>query len=576
MAFVQGNPDTIYTDVLVIGSGGAALRAALAAQDEGVEVTIAVKGIFAKSGASSYSVAEIGAFNVPDGAADAKDCPDQYLKDILDAGLGMSDPRLSCILAEEAVDAMKYLEQYGVEFERDKDDYLAYQACFSTRPRSHVIKNHFKPIVKALGQEASRRNIRVIDRVMITDLLVQSGQCFGAYAVDFEGRLLVIRAKATILTTGGASQMFAQNLYPPDITGDGYAMAYRAGAHIVNMEFMQAGVSLVEPFLNLFNSWLWEAFPSVTNKDRDAFISRYLPSGVSHEAVLRAKARHFPFSTRDLSRYIEIAIQKEINIGNGTEHGGVYLDFMSTDFSRILANQSSDIGKMWNMTYEWYLKKNVDLYRQSVEVTCSAHAVNGGVRTNGDAESTVKGLFAAGEVAGGPHGADRLGGNMSVTCQVFGRRAGRAAAKHAKVAGKHPELARCIDLLKESLGQIRTNGTVRPSKLKKRLQAASNRHLLIARHQSGLSAFMHDMDELEHLLYAECQIDTPRDFIRALELKNMLAVGRMMATAASLRTESRGSHYREDYPEMSKEFEKNIILDSTCNEGYFIAKLAEL
>jgi fumarate reductase (CoM/CoB) subunit A len=222
----------------------------------GAKVLIAVKGAFAKSGATFYSVAEVGAFNVPDAAADATDSPEQFYQDIVNEGLGMSDPRLSRILTEEAIDAMHYLEQYGVVYEKQDNNYLAFQACFSTKPRSHVIQNHFKPIVKALGKEATRRNIKVMDRLMISNLIVRSGQCYGAYAVDQDGNSVVIRAKATILTTGGASQLFEKNLYPYDITGDGYAMAYRAGAYLVNMEFMQAGISLISPFINLFSNYL--------------------------------------------------------------------------------------------------------------------------------------------------------------------------------------------------------------------------------------------------------------------------------------------------------------------------------
>src|SRR5690606_31792300 len=118
---------------------------------------------------------------------------------------------------------------------------------------------------------------KVMDKLMITDLIVREGQCLGAYAVDHEGRSVVIRAKATILTTGGASQLFEKNLYPSDITGDGYAMAYRAGAHLVNMEFMQAGISVIKPFINLFGNYLWDARPNITNGDGNSFVENYLP-----------------------------------------------------------------------------------------------------------------------------------------------------------------------------------------------------------------------------------------------------------------------------------------------------------
>jgi fumarate reductase (CoM/CoB) subunit A len=566
----------INTDVLVIGSGGAALRSALAAHSSGAEVLIVVKGAFAKSGATFYSVAEVGAFNVPDGAVEPNDSSEQFLQDILDAGLEMSDPRLSRILAEEAIDAMQFLEQYGVVFERQGDNYLAFQACFSTKPRAHVIKNHFKPIVKALGQEVTRRDIKVMDRLMISNLIIRSGQCYGAYAIDHDGNQVVIRAKATILTTGGASQLFERNLYPYDITGDGYAMAYRAGAQLVNMEFMQAGISLVSPFVNLFGNYLWDALPNITNKNGDTFLNKYIDNDTTVEMVMKKKERHFPFSSRDISRYVEIAIQKEINKGNGTENGGVYLDFINKDFESILADKNSSIAKMWPLTYEWHLKRNVDLYQDKVEIACSAHAINGGVRIDEHAESNIKGLFAAGEVAGGPHGADRLGGNMSVTCQIFGRRAGAAAARFAKEFKSHLTIPDISVEQEDYLNQFKGTGLCKFRDLKKRLQRAANRHLLIIRNERGLLAFKEEVREIEHLLFNDVQIENPKDLISSLELKNLLDVGKMMATAALARKESRGGHYREDYPDLNREFNKNIILDLTRSEGFFMTRLQEI
>lgn len=569
----------IRTDVLVIGSGGAALRAALDAQEGGAEVTVVIKGEFRRSGATFHSVAEVGAFNVPDGAGDAADSPDAFLNDILTAGQGMSDPRLSAILAEEAEDALRYLEGYGVHFERvgpeAGEPYLTFQACFSSKPRSHVIKDHFKPIVKALGSEATKRGLSALDRLMIKDLIVRDGECLGAVAVDVEGKLVVIRAKATILTTGGASQLFRTNLYPSDITGDGYAMAHRAGAHLVNMEFMQAGVSIIDPFVNLFGNYLWDAKPNLTDRDGKPFLSDYLPEGLTIAAVIREKQRHFPFSSSDISRFIEISIQKAINEGRGTDKGGLLLDFIHDDLDSILADQSRSVARMWPLTYDWYRERGTDLRKDKVEITCSAHAINGGLRIDQDAQSNIKGLFAAGEVAAGPHGADRLGGNMSVTCQVFGGRAGRAAAARAReidhraiddpFEGHDPLPATAGDGAKVDLATLR-----------QRLQDAANRHLLILRDEPGLQAFQAECAALRHELAGAARIDTPADTVQALELGNLIEVGELMARAALARPESRGSHYREDHPERDPAFEHNILLDRNAEGGFFRARLGDL
>jgi len=572
---VQSDYREVVTDVLIVGSGGAALRAVLEADSRGADVLVAIKGEFRKSGASYHSVAEVGAFNVPDGASDPGDNPGVFLADILKAGQEMSDPRLSAILANEAGDALRYLEERGVPFERDRDNYLVFQACFSSKPRSHVIPNHFKPIVHALGSEATRRNIKVMDRLMITNLIVRDGQCLGAYAIDHEGRSVVLRAKATILTTGGASQLFEKNLYPSDITGDGYAMSHRAGAQLANMEFMQAGISLVAPFVNLFGNYLWDASPNITNPGGHAFIQDYLPAGLGVAEVLQEKQRHFPFSASDISRYVEISIQKEINAGLCTEQGGVYLDFVGRDFQQILRDKTRSIAKMWPLTYAWYEKRGVDLYQDKVQIACSAHAVNGGLRIDSDAQSSIKGLYAAGEVAAGPHGADRLGGNMSVTCQVFGRRAGRAAAERAREVG-HPVVTDVFDEQRAFLDQFRRGGKVSLDALKKDLQKAANRSLLIIREARGLAHFMQHCRQARATLHEEACIASPQDLVHALEIDNLIEVGTLMASAALARKESRGSHYREDYPARDNSYDRNIILHRAHPDGHFMARLADM
>jgi fumarate reductase (CoM/CoB) subunit A len=565
----------VKTDVLIVGSGAAALRAALEASDGGAQVLVAVKGAFGRSGATFHSKAEVGAFNVPDGAGDPQDNPDVYLQDILKASQEMADPRLASILANEAIDALRYLEKYGVHFEREADRYLVFRACFSSRPRSHVIHDHFKPVVKALGKEATRRGIKVLDQLMVVNLITRDGQCLGVYALDQDGGRVVIRAKAVILTTGGASQLFEKNLYPSDITGDGYAMAHRAGAHLANMEFMQAGVSVIVPFVNLFGNYLWDANPNLTDRNGKPFMEDYLPPGLTLREVIAQKERHFPFSSSDISRYVEIAIQKAINDGRGTDEGGVYMDFIGRDFDQILADKSRSIARMWPLTYDWYKERGCDLYRDRVQITCSAHAINGGLRIDSDAQSNLKGLFAAGEVAAGPHGADRLGGNMSVTCQVFGGRAGRAAAARAR-SMDHPTLHDVQEQQEPFLQRFAGRGKNEVKALRERLQRVANRRLLIVRDAPGLQSLQAECRELHELLLNDTRIETPQEWVAAVETRNLLQVAELMATAALSRSESRGSHYREDFPESDSAHAQNIVLDQAHPQGFFMAKLEHL
>ena len=565
----------IHTDVLVVGSGGTALRAILEADDAGAEVLAVIKGEFRKSGATFHSVAEVGAFNVPDGAGDPEDNPDVYSADILRAAQGMADDRLVSILANEAYDTMKYLERHGVHFEKKDGNYLVFRACFSSKPRSHVIKDHFKPIIKALGGEASRRGIKVLDQLMIVNLIARDGQCWGAYAIDADGQSVVIRAKSTILTTGGASQLFATNLYPTDITGDGYAMAYRAGAQLANMEFMQAGVSITEPFINLFGNYLWDAEPNLTDRNGERFIERHLPDDLDLSQVIAEKERHFPFSSSDISKYIEISIQKTINSGDGTDEGGVYMDFVGRDFDTILADKSRSIANMWPLTYDWYKERGVDLYTDKVQIACSAHAINGGLRIDADAQSNLKGLFAAGETAAGPHGADRLGGNMALTCQVFGARAGRAAALRAQNTA-HLEIPDIFEEQAEYLARFRGKGGSDVHDIRKRLQAIANRHLLIIRNEQGLKDFLLATEELREELYDAADMRESGRLKLVIENDNLIEVAQIMTRAALYRQESRGGHYREDFPTASDDHLHSVIHDRTVENGYFTSPLVEM
>lgn len=569
------NVETISTDVLVIGSGGAALRAIIAAHDGGAEVTVVVKNQFRKSGATFYSVAEVGAYNVPDGAADPTDTPEVFRDDILTAAQGMADPRLVDILVSEAEGTLRYLEEHGVHFEREDNKFLAFRACFSSKPRSHVLKDHFKPIMRALGQEASRRGIKVYDQMMVVGLLAEGGECHGAFALDAEGNPVLIRAKAVIMTTGGASQLFAKNLYPADITGDGYAMAWRAGAQLANMEFMQAGVSIIDPFINLFGNYLWDAHPNLTDRDRRPFVADYLPADLSVKQVLQEKERHFPFSSSDISRYVEISIQSAINDGRGTEKGGVYMDFKGCDFERLLADRSRSIARMWPLTYDWYKERGTDLYKDPVQITCSAHAINGGLRIDANGECSLRGLYAAGETAAGPHGADRLGGNMAMTCQVFGARAGRAAAKRA-AAQAHAEVRNAVDVHRAYLASFQSKGITTGQALREELQAAANRSLLILRNEKGLNSFLRQLDDLQGRLKSEVCVQTPADMVQVIETDNLIETGRIMARAALNRKESRGSHYREDAPVSDVHFARSQIIDRNHPDGAFFASLADL
>jgi fumarate reductase (CoM/CoB) subunit A len=537
----------IRTDVLVIGGGGAAARAAIAANDAGASVLVVLKRQMGRSGATTYSNCEIAGYNVPDGAKDPSDNPERFYEDIIDAGMGMADPELARILAENAMDSMHDLEKWGVRFEKDGDKYLVMKGCFSTRPRGHIIKGHGEPIMSALiSQIRLRPNITVMENSFVLTLVTRDGECAGAVALDEANDTVFLNSKAVIMATGGASQVFLQNLNPPDVSGDGYALAHGAGVKLVNMEFMQAGIGFSRPVESLFNTYLWAGVPEVVNALGERFLHKNLPDGITDLDIIRQHCKHFPFSSRDHSRYVEIAVQREIAEGRGSANGGVPVSFahFTPEYVDSIRDDSS-LRELWPAVLEYFEKRGVDLVHDPVEISCYAQAINGGIRIDKNAMSSLPGLFAAGETAGGPHGADRLGGNMLLTCQVFGKIAGVAATAFAK---KHPQWAAEISIAKAqsdfAVSILRKK--IQIAELNRRLKMSAQNHLLIRRNEKNLLAFLADIDAIQSELMTAPEADTLER--ENLALLNKLTSARLMAGAALRRKESRGSHYREDYP----------------------------
>ncbi|MDT5208879.1 MAG: fumarate reductase (CoM/CoB) subunit, partial [Mycobacterium sp.] len=405
---------TIDTDVLVIGAGGAGMRAAYEAHLAGARVVVAVKGRFGAigtrgAGATAAGFSEIGLMRLIgyddnwsgewDGAQTRQS---QVFGDILQAGLGMADREIAKVVVEEAAAVRQDLEDWGM---------------IPTFAHGYGVKTHGVPIKITLESMVRRSPIDVRERTAVVRLLTgQDGSCVGAVAVDEKtGELVTIRSSATIIAAGGMGRLFSHSFHPSCVTGDAYSLAYGAGADLMNMEFHQIFVGTVDPTTNLVGSWLWKQDPRLTNADGAPFVADYLPAGATEADVFDQRRRHTPFSTRDeLSRWLDVGIMREIKAGRGTPNKGVNVD-VGVDHRN---GPMADVG-------EWYRYRGVHWDRPPVEIGLFHHCANGGLRVDVDGESTVPGLFAIGEAAAGAHGADRLGGMMLVSSQVFGRRAGR-------------------------------------------------------------------------------------------------------------------------------------------------------
>ncbi|HTU01237.1 MAG TPA: FAD-binding protein [Candidatus Sulfotelmatobacter sp.] len=520
----------VETDVLVIGGGGAAARAALAASGAGARTTLAVKGWFGwlgmrGAGATGCGIAPWWGFSAGRGVPGKPDEETALnIALILQAGLGMADRKLVRSMVAGQEEARRDLERYGA----------VVATGFKASDRRRLVQ-----VMPGLAYHVRGSEVSIRDHMMITDLLVKDGACVGAIGIDERsGEVWLFAAKATILATGGDAQLYTYSCHPSCMTGDGYAMAYHVGARLINMEYMQSFLATVYPSINLlWGGWSWRRYPRVTNALGEAVLPKYLPAGIEPKQCLWERGGHNPFSTRDrASRYLDVAIVKEVQAGRGTPHLGCFVEGLDPE------NVSPEHG-------EWMRYRGIDLGGR-LEVSSVHQCSDGGLYVSENAETTLPGLYAVGEVSAGMHGADRLGGHMMVNTQVFGKRAGLHAAKRSRgtdaprlgdsVTGG--ALAR-LDTLRQA------KGDVTPAQILGALQRSAWANMLAVRNETGLTEMLGLLRQLRAESLPRLSAETPSDLVRALELQNMVLVGEMVARAALLRTESRGGHYREDYPE---------------------------
>lgn len=520
---------TIHTDVLVVGAGAAGLRAALEARLSGARVLLAVKGCFGAvglrgAGASANGLCQGGGV-LYGHKEDVFPPPDQSYAHTIQLGLGLADPDLVRLLIEDSTRNLTELASLNIHLNRG----------FGRGVRAHGV-----PLVGGLAGQARSRGVQIRERLTITRLLVRDGACSGAVGVDeTNGEAVVILARAVILATGGDAQLFRHNLNPPCVTGDGYAMGYQAGAELMNIEFKQVFVAIIHPTRNTIYLWAWDQPPKFLNARGQEFLAAYCPPGVTPEQVLEQHSLHDPASTRDpYSRFLEVAIMGEVTAGRGTPHGGAWLDYRGSEHL-LDPNMAA-----------WYHYRGIFSDEEMIEVTVCHHCSNGGFRVDENAQTTVPGLYAVGECLTGPHGADRRGGHMLAATQVFGARAGRHAGNSARQGappGADAEQLQAtlheIDTLKGSQGQQV------PGELKGILQQRNWQDLLWGRSEAGLNRVLAAVEDTREAFSSSLCVDSPRDLVEALELGNMLTVTEMIARVALMRQETRGSHYRLDFPE---------------------------
>jgi succinate dehydrogenase / fumarate reductase flavoprotein subunit len=562
--------ETHEHDVLVIGAGGAGLRAAIEASSAGVSVGLVCKSLLGKA----HTVMAEGGIAAAMGHVDPQDGWETHFKDTMKGGSFLNHWRMAQIHAQEAPDRVRELEEWGALFDRTKDGRILQRAFggHTWKRLAHVGDRTGLEMIRALQDRGVHQGLEVYMECTVTRLLKDGDRIAGALAYWREsGRFVVFKAKSVVIATGGVGKAYQITSNSWEYTGDGQVLAYEAGAELIDMEFLQfhpTGMVWPPGVMGLLvTEGVRGEGGILRNSKGERFMWKYLPEARRHEyaadedearrwleASVEAKqtdARRPPeLSTRD---NVARAIYTEVKEGRGTPHGGAFLDISYLPAERVKK-------KLPSMYHQFLELADVDITKGPMEVGPTTHYMMGGVRVDPDtAAATVPGLYAAGEAAAGLHGANRLGGNSLSDLVVFGRRAGAAAAAYAKSLGASPQVSpgdieagerEMLDPFSRAAGES-------PYAIHSALQDCMGKLVGIFRVESDLTQALEQLEKIKARA-ATVKVEGSRMYNPgwhlAHDLKNMLIVSEAITRSALLRKESRGAHSRLDHTAMDPAF----------------------
>ena len=539
--------ETHEHDVLIIGAGGAGLRAAIEAMARGARVGLVCKSLLGKA----HTVMAEGGIAAAMANVDAADDWRTHFRDTMRGGKLLNNWRMAQIHAQEASDRVRELEQWGAIFDRTEDGRILQRAFggHTFKRLCHVGDRTGLEMIRTLQDRGVQMGFDVYMECTVTHLLRDRGGVGGAFGYWREGgRFVVFKAPSIVLATGGIGRAWPITSNSWEYTGDGMALAYDAGADLVDMEFVQFHpTGMVWP-PGVQGILVTEAVRGeggiLRNRSGERFMERYDPERME-------------LSTRDV---VARAIYTEVREGRGTEHGGAFLDISHKPPEYVRR-------KLPSMYHQFMELADVDITRQPMEVGPTCHYMMGGIRVDAEGgAASVPGLFAAGEAAAGLHGANRLGGNSLSDLLVFGRRAGIAAAEHAnKASAPSCDGMQIEQAEREMLSPFECSAGENPYALHTELQETMQTLVGIFRTEADLQLALSKIDELkarrERLSITGSRMFNPGWHL-CQELKSMLTVAEAVTRSALARRESRGAHSRIDYPNLDEAWGKlnNVIV----------------
>jgi succinate dehydrogenase / fumarate reductase flavoprotein subunit len=560
---------TFEHDVLIIGAGGAGLRAAVEASASGVKVGVITKSLLGKA----HTVMAEGGVAAAMGNVDDRDNWRVHFSDTMRGGQYLNNPRMAELHAKEAPDRVRELEAWGAVFDRTPDGRILQRNFGGHKyPRlAHVGDRTGLEMIRTLQDHGIHQGIDVHMECTVVTLLKSGDRIAGAFCYERErGRYKLFRAKAIVLATGGIGRAFTITSNSWEYTGDGHSLAYHAGATLMDMEFVQFHPTgmIWPPSVRglLVTEGVRGEGGILVNNQGKRFMFDDIPANYKNQTADTPEegwrytqgdknSRRPPeLLTRD---HVARCIMREVREGRGSPHGGVFLDIAW--IKEKLPNAAEHIKKkLPSMYHQFKQLGDIDITTERMEIGPTTHYMMGGVRVDGDTQmSDVPGLFAAGECGAGLHGANRLGGNSLSDLLVFGKRAGEYAAKFAKSnSAANIDMAQVDAAAKEALEPFARTGE-NPYQIQHDLQEMMQDKVGIVRLENemeeALDGIMKLRERAKHVSVTGNREYNP-GWHTALDLNNLLTVSEAVTRAALLRKESRGAHFRDDYPLKDEQF----------------------
>ena len=535
----------VTTSVLVIGTGGSGLRAAIELAESGTDVLAVGK----RPKHDAHTSLAAGGINAALGTMDEEDSWQQHAADTIKESYYLADPRTVQVVAQGAQRGIEDLERYGMNFAREQDGRISQRFFGAHKFRRTAFAGDYTglEIQRTLIRRAEQLQIPVLDSVYITELLVAEGKIFGAYGFDVnDGTGYLIYADAVILAAGGHNRIWRRSSSRRDEnTGDSFRLAVEAGARLRDAELVQFHPSgIIEPE-SVAGTLISEAARGeggiLTNALGERFMERYDPERME-------------LSTRDR---VALAAYTEISEGRGTDKGGVWLDVSHLPRETIM----SRLPRVYQTMLE---EQMLDITQEKIEIAPTAHYSMGGVWVDPLTHATeVPGLYAIGEASSGLHGANRLGGNSLIELLVFGRIVGQEAAGYSRALMSHQRSQQAIDQARHSVQSlVSADGEENVRSLQRAIRDVMTAHAGVVRNEAGLQLGLEKLGEIEQRMQnigIHPDIAGFQDLCHAFDLKSSVLAARATLESALERKETRGCHNRSDYPMTDPELQVNLV-----------------